>query len=213
MKCNSRTGTVILVSCFLSVTFLLAGCSAGKSQAPGMPDAGTIGNQILDKDSRTEGNTIGLSEAENIALAHAEVKASEVKFIKTELDYEDGRAEYELEFISDTYKYEYDISAADGSIRKFSKETLTGVQNPAPADTPTVAQTVQQTEKITLDEAKKIALDYAGLNEADVRFIKTELDYDHGVMEYEIEFYFEQKEYEFKIDPSSGKILKAEIDH
>lgn len=201
----------------IAAAVAFSGCTSKSSRSTGADDAGTKENTGATK------NIIELSKAEEIALAHAEIKASEVRFVKTELDYDNGRAEYELEFVSDNYKYEYDISAEDGSILKFSRETIavslpetdaqTTPQEPTVSEKPTSQiPTSGQTGIITLDEAKKIALDHAGIKESDVRFVKTELDYDDGRAEYEIEFYFGQTEYEFEIDASSGKILKSEID-
>ena len=60
--------------------------------------------------------------------------------------------------------------------------------------------------------AKQIALDHAKLNEGDVRFIKAELDYDDGRMEYEVEFYLGRTEYDYTIDAVSGDILKYDVD-
>lgn len=65
---------------------------------------------------------------------------------------------------------------------------------------------------IGADLAKQIALDHAQLNEGDVRFIKAELDYDDGRMEYEVEFYLGRTEYDYTIDAGSGDILKYDVD-
>lgn len=65
---------------------------------------------------------------------------------------------------------------------------------------------------IGADLAKQIALDHAQLNEGDVRFIKAELDYDDGRMEYEVEFYLGRTEYDYTIDAVSGDILKYDVD-
>lgn len=210
MKKEIKRGCSVFFIC-IAAAFTFAGCTSGSGRT-GDPAPGT------NADTEAEKNIIGLSEAEKIALAHAEVKASDVSFVKTELDYDNGRPEYELEFVSDSYKYEYDINAADGSILKFSRETRvvsvpeTATQGAAPSVKPSEPQTEAQTGIITLEEAKKIALDYAGLKESDVRFAKTEFDCDDGRAEYEIEFYFGRTEYEFEIDASSGRILKSEID-
>lgn len=65
---------------------------------------------------------------------------------------------------------------------------------------------------IGADLAKQIALDHAQLNEGDVRFIKAELDFDDGRMEYEVEFYLGRTEYDYTIDAVSGDILKYDVD-
>lgn len=142
--------------------------------------------------------TITAEEAKTAALNHAGLSASEVTFTKTKLDYDDGRAEYEIEFNTAADKYEYDINAATGTVIKYSKEAL--------------KNTSQNGSTITADDAKNAALKYAGLNASDVRFTKAELDYDDGRAEYEIEFYSGRKEYEFKIDAYSGEIIEVDID-
>ena len=143
---------------------------------------------------------ITAEEAKSAALKHAGFTSSEVTFTKAELDYEDGIAQYEIEFYSALNEYEYDINAATGMVIKYSKEALDIPAMKASQDT------------ITVEEAKAAALEYAGLNADEVKFTKAELDYDDGTVEYEIEFRYGRKEYEFKIDAYSGEILEVEID-
>ena len=59
---------------------------------------------------------IGVEAAKQIALAHAKVALKDVTFIKAELDTEDGRAVYEIEFYSGNVEYDYDIDALSGEI-------------------------------------------------------------------------------------------------
>ena len=59
---------------------------------------------------------IGIEAAKQIALADAKVALKDVTFIKTELDNEDGRAVYEIEFYSGNVEYDYDIDALSGEI-------------------------------------------------------------------------------------------------
>lgn len=143
-------------------------------------------------------------EAKSAALNHAGLKSSEVTFTEAKLDYDDGRAEYDIEFYSAADEYEYEINAATGAVIKYSKEAL---ERPAM----NTAATVNDGE-ITIEEAKAIALEYAGLTADDVKFTKAKLDYDDGRAEYEIEFRYGRKEYEFTIEAATGKILEAEID-
>lgn len=156
------------------------------TDAPTSPAAGT--------------DIITAEEAKSAALKHAGLNASEVTFTKAELDHDDGITEYEIEFYSSENEYEYDINAATGMVIKYSKEAL---KLPAMKNS---------SSTITLDEAKAAALEYAGLTDSEVKFTKTELDYDDGRAEYEIEFNYGRKEYEFKIDAYSGDILETEID-
>ena len=65
------------------------------------------------------GADIGAEKAINIALEHAGLSAENVTFTKTELDWEDGRAVYEIEFTSALTEYEYKVSAADGAVLEY----------------------------------------------------------------------------------------------
>ena len=61
--------------------------------------------------------------------------------------------------------------------------------------------------------ALKIAYQDAGVSASDVKLVKCELDYDDGRQEYEIEFYFSGREYDYEIDAESGAILGREVDY
>lgn len=63
---------------------------------------------------------------------------------------------------------------------------------------------------ISLDEAKQIALDRAGLTADEVKFVKAKLDNDDGIPEYEIEFVKGIFEYSCEIDADDGSILDYE---
>ncbi len=65
---------------------------------------------------------------------------------------------------------------------------------------------------ITEEEAKKIALEHAGLAETDVNFVRIQKDSDNGRTEYEVEFYAANTEYDYEIDASNGKILSYDND-
>ena len=60
---------------------------------------------------------------------------------------------------------------------------------------------------ITKEQAKEIALDHAGYDEAQVRFSKAKLDIDDGRYEYEGKAYLDGYEYEFEINAASGVII------
>lgn len=60
--------------------------------------------------------------------------------------------------------------------------------------------------------AQEIALKAAGLAESSVTALKVEMDVEHGVMTYEVEFKSGGAEYEYEIDAVSGSVLKAESD-
>lgn len=59
---------------------------------------------------------------------------------------------------------------------------------------------------ISEEEAKKIALEHAGITEDGTTFIKVKLERDDGVQEYEIEFYTQDTEYDYNVDAVTGDI-------
>ncbi len=81
--------------------------------------------------------------------------------------------------------------------------------NKKPEEVKTTNETVK---KISRDEAKKIALNHAGLKEADVRGLEIELDFEKGAYEYEVSFDSGKYDYDYEIDAVSGKIKFSEKD-
>ena len=67
-------------------------------------------------------------------------------------------------------------------------------------------------KKITVEEAKEIALKHANLASDQVSFIRTETDMENGVKKYDIEFYHENKEYDYEISAISGEIIGYDYD-
>ena len=119
-------------------------------------------------------------------------------------------------------KEEADPQAADRAAAKASDPANTSGTKPDTASDRAPASAVgaeQQMEEkagyLSVDEAKKIALDHAGLTEDQVRFSTAKFDDDDSEgEEYEIEFYIGQTEYEYEIDARTGAIrdFSKEID-
>ena len=65
---------------------------------------------------------IGTEQAKAAALRHAGCSAEQVVFTKAKLDYDDGRAVYEIEFTKDGLKYELEIDAATGGVLKYEMD-------------------------------------------------------------------------------------------
>ncbi|RKW46516.1 MAG: peptidase, partial [Lachnospiraceae bacterium] len=106
------------------------------------------------KDTADAGNKqIGIEAAKQIALADAKVALKDVTFIKAELDNEDGRAVYEIEFYSGNVEYDYDIDALSGEIisndfdiEDYSVPTQSAVAPQQTAAAPAQPQTAAPTQ-------------------------------------------------------------------
>ncbi len=112
------------------------------------------------------------------------------------------------------------VTDADVIVSGNSTSTDNKVNGSAPggdaASTSTKKETALQPEdgEITLEQAKAIALEKAGLTEAEVRFTETKLEVEKGgVREYDIEFRVGRTEYSAEIRASDGVILSWEVDY
>ena len=143
---------------------------------------------------------IGEEAAKAAALAHAGLAKTDLQAVTVKLEYEDGRAEYDVEFIRKTDtgadEYDYEIDALTGEILSydFDAEHYNGTQ----AVTGTA---------VTADEAKQIALNHAGVAETDTRAMELETDHDDGRTVYEFSWKVGTTEYDYEIDADTGEIL------
>lgn len=186
----------------------------------------------------SKNNLIGEDAAEEFAILDADITWDEVSGLHTYLERDKGRYVYDIEFHAGHAKYEYEILAEDGSVldkevktigtttaaeqtdsRQKEETDLQAADTDSGQDTGNAAPAAPQTESkpryLSVDEAKKIALDHAGLTEDQVRFSTAKFDDDDSEgEEYEIEFYIGQTEYEYEIDARTGAIrdFSKEID-
>lgn len=65
---------------------------------------------------------------------------------------------------------------------------------------------------VTADQARAIAIEHAGLTEADIDHIRVKEDWDFGHVVYEIEFYSGAREYDYDISQDTGEILKYDYE-
>lgn len=186
----------------------------------------------------SKNNLIGEDAAEEFAILDADITWDEVSGLHTYLERDKGRYVYDIEFHAGQAKYEYEILAEDGSVldkevktsgtrtaaeqtesRQKEETDLQAADTASGQDTGDTAQAAPQTESkpryLSVDEAKKIALDHAGLTEDQVRFSTAKFDDDDSEgEEYEIEFYSGNTEYEYEIDARTGDIrdFSKEVD-
>lgn len=173
-----------------------------------------VANLNVKTDVVTEAG-ISLEEAKKIALDHAGVKAEDVHFEDQELDRDDGVELYELEFYIDGYEYEYDIHAKTGEILKHERDQHKPHKKNSKKDKyseKTHATKTDKKEYISMDRAKEIAFQHAGVDGSKAQFDDQEFDTENGIPLYELEFYVNGNEYEYDIHAVSGEILKVEHD-
>ena len=153
---------------------------------------------------------ISLDKAKEIALSHAGLSADQVTFVKVNMDFDDGIQKYDIKFYCNGQEYDYEINSSNGQIIQFDYDME---YNYIPNNNTTNYQSnVNTTANISVERAKEIALSHAGLASNQVTFQRIELDFDNGIQKYEIEFYYNYREYSYEIDANTGNILSYEQD-
>ena len=66
---------------------------------------------------------------------------------------------------------------------------------------------------LTLEQAKKVALDYTGVKESEAIFTKAYRSYDDGREVYEIEFFVGNTEYEMDVDVYTGTVTDFNVEY
>ena len=179
----------------------------------GVPYYGSVGTEAIgvakkaNKANKTK--KISADKAKKIALGDAKLAEKDVTFVKVELELEDNKLVYDVEFYSGNVEYDYDIDAVSGAIVSADRDIENYV---IPAQPSAEAPTKAQASEISVEKAKQIALSHAGVGSA--RFTKAKIDYENGVKVYEIEFKVGNMEYEYDINVVNGAIVSssAEID-
>ena len=126
----------ILIAILLTLAIALAACQSqislpttGANQADPLPshvDAPAETTQPTEpvdaQPQPEEPKLVTKEEAISAALAHAGLKRSQVSHLQAELDKDDGRTVYEVDFETATWEYEYEIHAETGKILSWDKE-------------------------------------------------------------------------------------------
>ena len=148
--------------------------------------------------TNTSTGAVTEAKAQEIALAHAGIKAADATITKSKLDYDDGRQIYEIEWYANGAKYDYEIAVATGEIVNSGYEAKTVVGTGSSA---TVSEAT----------AKQTALArVSGATDKDI--YEWKLDYDDGRPEYEGKIIYGGTEYEFTIDAASGNVTEWEAE-
>lgn len=108
----------------------------------------------------------------------------------------------------------FSLSACDNNAGAADKNST-----PAPQSTPTENQPTSTPSKPTVNDAKisrdkaiEIALEKAKLKKADVRDLEAELDYEKGVLVWEVDFDYQNLDYSYDINANTGAIIFEEVE-
>lgn len=149
--------------------------------------------------SQASGTTGLITEEEAAQIAKEHAQVTDCTLLPVQLDRDDGRQVYDVEFYTaDGKEYDYEIDAATGEVLSYDYD----------AERQTSAS-ASGTASITEAEAKALVLAQVP-GAAEENFLEFKTDYDDGRLEYEGELFYDGMKYEFTVDGYSGTIREWE---
>ena len=229
---------MLALTAAVSLTACGTAAAASASQTSGVaPVASPSGNGSTGLAGNTQSTDIGESAAKEIAFTDSGISAEQVQYLWSKMDYDDGKAVYDVEFVVNGVEYDYEIDAVSGTILSVDQEAdnyraanqtagtqaasqtsgnaasqKTTAQSNSTAQTANQGSTVQQNNYIGEQAAQDAALAHAGVSAQNVSFVRTKLDWDNGRWQYEVEFYDQGTEYDYSIDAVTGEVLGYDYD-
>ena len=147
------------------------------------------------------GMPIGREAALAAALACAGLTESEVYFYEVDSELDEYTPCYEVELQTAYGEFTYLVDGFSGAV-------LHG--QPDLADFSAQTGTAGSDADIGQDAALAAALKHAGLSESEITLIHAEREWDNGRLEYEIDFYTRDAEYDYTVAAADGAVLKSE---
>ena len=165
---------------------------------------------------------ISRNEVKGIIAANMNANVNDLYFEDIDFDLDKGIYEVEVYYHNDAYEYKVDARTSTEGGRiiytdfKYFTNGITddnsSNNNNSNANGSSNNGNNATTASISLDEAKNIALTHANLTEDAVSLLRTEQEYDDGVLVYEIDFTYDTYEYDYKIDANTGEIISFDRD-
>ena len=166
---------------------------------------------------------IGHEKALDAALARINASLDGITLIKNEFEYDDGKWQYEIEFICGHWEYEVTVDGNDGKIIEFDREIADGDGKGNQGNhrgqgnqygKPDDIGNGNDQAVITKEEAVRLAFEKAGLAYSDTAFDKhsTDITFDceNGKCLYEVEFEADGYEYSVEINAKTGTVIDFE---
>ena len=168
---------------------------------------------------------ISKNEVKNIVAENMNVSSSDLYF--ENIDFEFDNSAYEVEVYYQNKDYEYKIDAKEGKIIYTDFKYFTNQNNSSNGNNNNNGNSNSNsnngnsngqnslngvTASITLDEAKNIAITNAGLDINNVQFTREELEHDNHTLVYELEFFYNNTEYDYEINATTGDIISFDRD-
>ena len=152
------------------------------------------------------GLPIGRDAAAYAAQKYAGLLEADAVTWDVDPELDETPAHYEVELKTAFGEFDYEIGAYDGEMLKGIPDLL------RIAATEETFEAMTTAGYIPADKAKSIALEHAGIKEADALGLRVKQDLEDGMPVYEVEFRASGTEYEYELLALDGAILKAERD-
>lgn len=166
--------------------------------------------QVGASSNASDTSDISMQQATEVALQDAGFSSSEVESLSGNLDSDDEVRHYDVRFVSQGMEYDYEIKASDGTILEKDREAVEAHSSSQNVSLPAESSTMTDSDFISIDEAKSIALQVSGVDASNAVFTEAELNVDDGVHIYEIEFISGDMEYSFEINAMTGSVAEWE---
>lgn len=164
--------------------------------------------QVGASSNASDTSDISMQQATEVALQDAGFSSSEVESLSGNLDSDDEVRHYDVSFVSQGMEYDYEIKASDGTILEKDREAVETHSSSQNVSLPAESSTMTDSDFISIDEAKSIALQVSGVDASNAVFTEAELNVDDGVHIYEIEFISGDMEYSFEINAMTGSVAE-----
>lgn len=143
---------------------------------------------------------VEVEDAISSILESLGISRNDAGYIDIEIDKEDGRLVYEADFKLGNKEFSFTVDADTGKILdKKIKDKIN-------------SSDISLDFKISMDEARKIAVKTIGLIDSDAKKIRISKDVEDGRACYKTEAIIDGKEYSLKIDASTGNILENKVE-
>lgn len=185
----------ILLSVAAISAVLMTGCNQTDAPADG---------QITPVE---QGDKITRAEASALALTNLGISKTDTEYTVVTESTNSELPCYDVEILVEGVVYKYRIDASRGDLLKVTVNDQEVAIDKVPG-----AISSPNSQYISLEEAKRIALEDAGITEADLTEFEHEMDYALGKYLFELEFGTSTHEYEYEIDANDGSIFKKDVD-
>ena len=217
---------IALALTFILSAALFSGCNKNENLKIDNQEANQANASTEVKNKELAG--ISLDSAIDIALKDAGVQRKDALFQGSpSLDKDDKKPHYDIEFRYNGVEYDYEVAVDNGSVIKAEKENVKDkvLSNEKVSETVNVKEEKKEPVKptspsvtnsdnryISIEKAKEIALDNAGVKQADAVLKKAYYDSDDLVAHFDIKFVADGFEYEYEIKADNGAILEKDIE-